>query len=82
MVIEDEGEELEVLRHSLPYGGLGENGLYFVAYCADPAPFRRMLERMVLRDGDGNFDRLLEFTKPVTGASFFTPSAALLESLA
>ena len=82
VVIEDDGEELEVLRHSLPYGGIGENGLYFVAYCADPAPFRRMLERMVLRDEDGNYDRLLDFTQPVTGASFFTPSATVLESLA
>lgn len=82
VVIEDDGEELEVLRHSLPYGGLGENGLYFVAYCADPTPFRRMLEAMVLRDGDGHYDRLLDFTRAVTGASFFTPSADFLESLA
>ncbi len=82
VVIEDDGEELEVLRHSLPWGGIAENGLYFVAYCADPAPFRRMLERMVLRDGDGHCDRLLDFTRAVTGAAFFTPSAGFLESLA
>lgn len=82
VVIEEDGEELEVLRHSLPYGGTGENGLYFVAYCADPGPFRRMLERMVLRDENGAYDRLLDFTRPVTGAAFFTPSADMLESLA
>lgn len=82
VVIEEDGEELEVLRHSLPYGGTGENGLYFVAYCADPGPFRRMLERMVLRDGNGHADRLLDFTRAVTGAAFFTPSVELLESLA
>jgi putative iron-dependent peroxidase len=83
VVIEDDGEELEVLRHSLPYGGAsGEKGLYFVAYCADPAPFRRMLEAMVLSDGDGHHDRLLDFTRAVTGASFFTPSAEALEGLA
>lgn len=81
VVIEEEGEELEVLRHSLPYGGTGENGLYFVAYCADPGPFRRMLERMVLRDADGHYDRLLDFSRPVTGAAFFTPSAETLEAL-
>lgn len=83
VVIEDDGEELEVLRHSLPYGGVtGEKGLYFVAYCADPAPFRRMLEAMVLNDGDGHHDRLLDFTRAVTGASFFTPSVEMLEALA
>lgn len=83
VVIEDDGEELEVLRHSLPYGGVtGEKGLYFVAYCADPAPFRRMLEAMVLNDGDGHHDRLLDFTRAVTGASFFTPSVETLEALA
>lgn len=82
VVIEEDGEEMEVLRHSLPYGGTGENGLYFVAYCSDPAPFRRMLERMVLRDEGGHYDRLLDFTRPVTGAAFFTPSVEVLEGLA
>ncbi|MGE5475053.1 MAG: Dyp-type peroxidase [Bacteroidales bacterium] len=82
VVIEDDGEELEVLRHSLPYGGAsGEKGLYFVAYCADPAPFRRMLEAMVLSDGAGHHDRLLDFTRAVTGASFFTPAVEALEGL-
>ncbi|HLO78762.1 MAG TPA: Dyp-type peroxidase [Magnetospirillum sp.] len=82
VVIEQDGEELEILRHSLPYGTTSENGLYFVAYCASPDPFRRMLKRMVERDEDGHYDRLLDFTRAVTGAAFFTPSATLLESLA
>jgi putative iron-dependent peroxidase len=81
VVVEEDGAELEVLRHSLPYGSTAENGLYFVAYCASPQPFRRMLERMVLRDEHGGYDRLLDFTRPVTGASFFTPSATFLEGL-
>jgi putative iron-dependent peroxidase len=41
-----------------------------------------MLEAMVLSDGDGHHDRLLDFTRAVTGASFFTPSAEALEGLA
>ncbi len=82
VVIEEDGEELEVLRHSLPYGGSAENGLFFVVYCASPEPFRRMLERMVLCDADGNYDRLLDFSRPVTGAAFFTPSVETLEALA
>ncbi|MCR6631945.1 MAG: Dyp-type peroxidase [Magnetospirillum sp.] len=82
VVIEEDGEELEVLRHSLPYGLTRECGLYFVAYCASPGPFRRMLKRMVVRDQDGHYDHLLDFTRAVTGASFFTPSENFLEGLA
>ena len=78
VVIDDDGAELEILRHSLPYGTTAEHGLYFLAYCHSPVPFRRMLERMVHSDGDGHADRLLDFTTPVTGASFFAPSVDFL----
>jgi putative iron-dependent peroxidase len=82
VVIEEDGEELEVLRHSLPYGTTAEHGLYFVAYCSTPVTFRKMLERMVMADGDGAYDRLLDFTTPVTGASFFVPSVEFLAAKA
>ena len=82
VVIEESGQELEILRHSMPYGDTAECGLYFVAYGASPLPFRKMLDRMVKRDAAGHYDHLLDFTRPVTGASFFTPSLALLRSLA
>jgi putative iron-dependent peroxidase len=81
VVIEEDGEELEILRHSMPYGTTSEHGLYFIAYGASPAPFRKMLERMVLSAGDGHHDRLLDFTRAVTGASFFSPSVEVLASL-
>jgi len=81
VVIEEDGRELEVLRHSMPYGTTSENGLYFIAYCASPLPFRKMLERMVLSAGDGHHDRLLDFTRAVTGAAFFAPSVEFLTSL-
>lgn len=81
VVIEEDGAELEVLRHSLPYGTTAEAGLYFVAYCASPGPFRKMLESMVLRDAQGHYDHLLDFSQPVTGAAFFAPSLEMLASL-
>ena len=81
VVIEEDGAELEILRHSMPYGTTSENGLYFVAYGASPAPFRKMLERMVLSAGDGHHDRLLDFTRAVTGCAFFAPSADWLRAL-
>jgi porphyrinogen peroxidase len=81
VVIEEDGQELELVRHSLPYGTTSENGLYFVAYGRSPQPFRKMLQRMVVRDNDGSYDRLLDFTHPVTGSSFFAPSLAVLRQL-
>jgi len=82
VVIEEDGAELEMVRHSLPYGTTAEHGLYFVAYGRSPRPFRLMLERMVGGFGDGHHDRLLDFTRAVTGAAFFAPSVAFLSRLA
>jgi putative iron-dependent peroxidase len=79
VVIEEDGHELEILRHGLPYGTTSECGLYFIAYCKSAAPFRRMLENMIKTDAQGHHDRLLDFTRAVTGASFFAPSIGFLE---
>jgi putative iron-dependent peroxidase len=82
VVIEENGEELQILRHSLPYGTTTENGLYFVAYGRSPGPFRRMLQRMVGPAEDGLSDRLLDYTRAVTGGAFFAPSVDFLEAVA
>ncbi|HVI51270.1 MAG TPA: Dyp-type peroxidase [Candidatus Sulfotelmatobacter sp.] len=85
VVIEENGEELAILRHSLPYGDMRRNGLYFVAYGRSPKPFRRMLSSMVLGDGASkgyhNADRIMEYTRPVTGCAFYAPSVETLENL-
>jgi putative iron-dependent peroxidase len=76
-------EELPILRQSMPYGDAGgELGLYFVAYARDPGRFERMLQRMLGAAGDGRHDRLMEFTRPVSGAFFFVPSLGVLKRLA
>lgn len=75
-----DGESLEILRHSMPYGSASEQGLYFVAYAASPDNFDLMLESMVIGDGEGHFDHLLRYTTAVTGASFFVPSRDWLEA--
>ena len=41
-----------------------------------------MLENMFVGRPPGNYDRLLDFTHPVTGTLFFVPSAAFLEAIA
>lgn len=79
VVIEDEdGEEMEIYRRSVPYGTVSENGLHFVAFSADPHRFTAMLERM-FGASDGLRDRLTEFSTPLTGAYWFVPG---LEDLA
>lgn len=82
VIEDDEGEEMEILRHSLPYGdGQGDQGLFFVAYTNDLNIIDRMLQRMFGSSGDGIHDRLLHFVTPVDGAYFFAPSDELLEQV-
>ncbi|MDM1341185.1 Dyp-type peroxidase [Acinetobacter pseudolwoffii] len=82
-VVEDEeGEEMEILRHSLPYGdGRGDQGLFFIAYTKDLTIIDAMLERMFGTSGDGIHDRLLHFVTPLDGAYYFAPSEELLEEV-
>ena len=74
VVIEEEGEELEIYRRSTPYGTVGELGLYFLAFSADPTRFTKMMARMFGTSGDGLHDHLIDFTRPVSGAFYFAPS--------
>ncbi len=82
-VVEDEeGEEMEILRHSLPYGdGRGDQGLFFIAYTKDLSIIDAMLKRMFGTSGDGIHDRLLHFVTPLDGAYYFAPSEELLEEI-
>ncbi len=41
-----------------------------------------MLARMFGTDGDGVHDRLLDFSRPVSGAYYFAPSLNALSELA
>ncbi|SEQ99044.1 putative iron-dependent peroxidase [Amphritea atlantica] len=76
-----EGRSIEILRHSMPYGNLTRRGLMFAAYCRSAEPFTKILESMVLGDGSGHHDHLMNFTTAVTGQAFFAPSSAWLEKL-
>jgi putative iron-dependent peroxidase len=82
VVTEENGEELQIVRHSFPYGNTTEAGLYFVAYMRELRIAEKMLRRMIGATEDGQHDRLLEFTRAVSGATFFAPSARVLSSFA
>jgi len=81
VVIEENGQELQIVRHSFPYGTLSEHGVFFVAYCRTPEIPERMLSRIMGTAGDGLHGRLMEFTRAVSGASFFAPSLDMLQAL-
>ena len=81
VVIEQDGAELQILRQSYPWGMVREAGLYFAAYTKSLDIFDLMLARMMGTTGDGLHDRLMEFTRAVTGATFFVPSIETVSSL-
>ncbi len=80
-VIEENGEELEIVRHSFPYGTVSEKGLFFIAYCKTLDIPEKMLNRMIGTSGDGLHDHLMDFSQAVSGANFFAPSLEVLKSL-
>ncbi|HEY1609753.1 MAG TPA: Dyp-type peroxidase [Paraburkholderia sp.] len=79
-----EGDEIKILRDNMPFGrpGSGEFGTYFIGYARSPKPIEQMLENMFVGVPPGNYDRLLDFSRAVTGGLFFVPSQPLLEALA
>lgn len=79
----ENGQELKILRHNMPFGNVsgGEAGTYFIGYAKSPYPIETMLEHMFIGDPPGNYDRLLDFTRPVTGSNFFAPSVQFLAGL-
>ncbi|KQX14832.1 peroxidase [Streptomyces sp. Root431] len=82
-VVDDDGAEQQILRQNMPFGqvGSGEMGTYFIGYARTPAVTERMLRNMFLGDPPGNTDRILDFSRAVTGCLFFVPSADLLDDL-
>lgn len=80
--LEVDGEELKIVRQSLPYGTTSEHGLFFIAYCRTPDIPEQMLARMMGTSGDGIYDRLMDFSRAVSGAHFFAPSLPMFRELA
>jgi len=81
-IVED-GEELEIVRDNMPFGniGKGEFGTYFIGYARSPKRIEQMLTNMFVGKPPGNYDRLLDYSRAVTGTLFFVPSASFLESV-
>jgi putative iron-dependent peroxidase len=82
-IVED-GTEIKILRDNMPFGRAshGEFGTYFIGYSRSPQTIELMLENMFIGRPPGNYDRLLDFSRAVTGNLFFVPSATFLETVA
>ena len=81
--IEEDGKEMKILRDNMPFGSAaqGEFGTYFIGYCRSPRTLEQMLENMFVGRPPGNYDRLLDFSRAVTGNLFFAPSTTFLEQV-
>jgi putative iron-dependent peroxidase len=82
-VIEENGKEIKILRDNMPFGqaGQGEFGTYFIGYSRSPRTIEQMLENMFVGRPPGNYDRILDFSRAVTGNLFFVPSATFLDEV-
>ena len=67
----------------MPFGrpGRSEFGTYFIGYSRSPRTIEKMLENMFIGRPPGNYDRILDFSTPVTGTLFFIPTSTFLDSI-
>jgi porphyrinogen peroxidase len=82
-VIEENGQEIKIVRANMPFGHAGQSefGTYFIGYAHSPRTIEQMLTNMFVGRPPGNYDRLLDFSRAVTGNLFFVPSATFLEAV-
>jgi porphyrinogen peroxidase len=82
--IVENGKEIKILRDNMPFGrpGYGEFGTYFIGYSRSPRTIEQMLENMFVGRPSGNYDRILDFSRAVTGNLYFVPAATFLENIA
>ncbi len=81
VVIEENDGELEIVRHSMPYGtASGDKGLFFLSYSRRLDIYEKMLAHMYGESGDGLHDHLMDFSHAPGGSYFFAPSQTVLNS--
>ena len=82
-IVDADGNEHDILRDNMPFGraGHGEFGTYFIGYTRRLWVIETMLRRMYVGEPEGSYDRILDFSTPQTGTTFFVPSRATLARL-
>jgi putative iron-dependent peroxidase len=73
----DQDDFGKIFRRNMPYGTVTDHGTMFVGFSAEQRPLEAMLESMAgLKTGAR--DALTRYSRPVTGAYYFVPSADAL----
>ncbi len=82
-IVDADGVEHDILRDNMPFGspGRGEFGTYFIGYTRNLWVIEKMLANMFNGAAAGRYDRILDFSTPITGTTFFAPSYSMLKSL-
>ena len=82
-ITDAEGEH-DILRDNMPFAnpGRGEYGTFFIGYACTPTRIEKMLRNMFIGNPPGNHDRLLDFSRAVSGNLFFVPTPDFLEDAA
>jgi putative iron-dependent peroxidase len=82
-VLDADGNEQDILRDNMPFGrpGQKEFGTYFIGYSRYLWVIEKMLQRMFIGDPPGAYDRMLDFSTPHTGITFFAPPRPTLQAL-
>ncbi len=70
-----------LLKQGMPYGDMVSQGLFFVSCSASSSGFKAMLHSQIVGNGDGDYDRWLDFTSAETGAAFFAPSLSFIRQM-
>jgi porphyrinogen peroxidase len=71
----------KIFRRNMPYGTVTDHGTMFVGFSREQRTLSAMLESMAGQPG-GTPDALTRYTRPLTGAYYFVPSAAALVRVA
>jgi putative iron-dependent peroxidase len=82
-ITDADGNEYDILRDNMPFGrpGRQEFGTYFIGYSRYLWVIEKMLQRMYVGDPPGAYDRLLDFSTPHTGTTFFAPTRRMLQAM-
>ncbi|NHN86025.1 Dyp-type peroxidase [Acetobacter musti] len=82
-VVMRDGRQIDIVRDNMPFGeiGKGEFGTYFIGYACSVSTMEEMLQNMFVGKPAGNYDRLLDFSKAVSGCLFFVPTVDFLDNV-
>jgi putative iron-dependent peroxidase len=76
-----DGEERDIFRRNVAYGGVTDHGTVFVGFARDQGRLTEMLRRMA-GVGDGIRCALTRYVAPLTGAYYVVPTVEALQRFA